>query len=85
MTTTVTSREFNQNRARVKSAAERGPVIVTDRGKPSLAVLRFEDYERLMKPRIRLADALYMPGADEVEFEIPARTDYAPDREFEFD
>lgn len=78
MTTTVTSREFNQNSSRVKKAAEQGPVIVTDRGKPTLAVLKFEDYERLTQPRISIADALYMPGVDEIEFELPKRTPYKP-------
>jgi prevent-host-death family protein len=78
MTTTVTSREFYQGRAKVKKAAEQGPVIVTDRGTPSFVVLKFEEYNRITQPRISVADALYMPGADEIEFEIPARTPYKP-------
>jgi prevent-host-death family protein len=72
-TTTVSSREFNQDRARIRKAAEAGPVIVTDRGKPSFVVLKFEEYERLSKPRISVAEALYMPGAEDIDFELPER------------
>ena len=33
-TTTMTSREFNQDLGKAKKAAKNGPLIVTDRGKP---------------------------------------------------
>ena len=32
--TTLTSREFNQDTGRAKTAARHGPVFITDRGKP---------------------------------------------------
>lgn len=69
--TTISSREFNQNTGRAKRAAEQGPVIVTDRGKPSLVVMKFEDYERLNGKEGSILDRLYMPGVAEIEFEPP--------------
>jgi prevent-host-death family protein len=60
-TTTLTSREFHQDSAKVKRAVEAGPVIVTDRGKPSLVLLTYSAYQELSpKPRRRLLDALAM-------------------------
>ncbi len=87
-TTTLTSREFHQNSARVKRAAQDGPVIITDRGKPTLVVQKFEDYcptpEREEKKFLSLADALYMPGAEDIELELPERQPYVF-REIDFD
>jgi prevent-host-death family protein len=79
--TTLTSREFHQNSAKVKRAAENGPVIITDRGKPTLVVLTYEDYEASEKKNVpktfrSLADALYMPGAEDIELELPERRPY---------
>ncbi|TAH38947.1 MAG: type II toxin-antitoxin system Phd/YefM family antitoxin, partial [Gammaproteobacteria bacterium] len=40
--TTLTSRELNQDIARAKRAAKRGPVIITRRGKPEHVLLSVE-------------------------------------------
>jgi len=77
-TTTVSSREFNQDRARVKKATENGPVVVTDRGKPVLVLLTYKAYEELQPQHESVADALYMPGADEIDLPLPERTPYVP-------
>jgi len=71
--TTLTSRELNQDIGRAKREARKGPVFITDRGKPAHVLLSIEDYERLTQPRSSLAEALYMPGmADiEIDFERP--------------
>ena len=68
-----TSREFNQDTASAKRAAQEGPVFITDRGKPSHVLLSIEEYRRLAgeQSRLDLGVALWMPGADEIEFEIP--------------
>jgi prevent-host-death family protein len=76
MSTTLTSREFHQDSAKVKRAVQGGPVIITDRGKPSLVLLTFEAYEKLQHKRISVADALAMPEADEIELELPERALY---------
>jgi hypothetical protein len=55
-----------------KRAAEQGPVYVTDRGRVSFVLLRFEDYERLSHGRATIADLLAgPPGVEDVAFEAP--------------
>jgi len=70
--TTLSSREFNQNRSSVKQAAAKGPVIVTDRGKPCLVVMKYEDYEKMREKRGSLLERLYMPCDIDIDFD-PAR------------
>jgi len=50
-TTHLTSREFNQDLARAKRAADQGPVIVTDRGAPAYVLMTHEAYRRLTGER----------------------------------
>src|SRR5690242_9495325 len=45
--TTLSSREFNQDTSRAKKAAERGPVFITDRGRPAHVLLSIEEYQKL--------------------------------------
>ena len=47
MPRTLTSREFNQDTGRAKTAANEAPVVITDRGKPSHVLVSYEEYERL--------------------------------------
>jgi hypothetical protein len=70
-TTRVSSRVFNQDTARAKRAAKRGPVIITDRGRPSHVLLTIEDYERLLGPPASIVQLLAMPGAEDIELELP--------------
>ena len=44
---TMNSRTFARDAALVKRAAQQGPVIITERGKPALAVLNIDEYYRL--------------------------------------
>ena len=44
----ISSREFNQDTAGAKRAAEHGPVFITDRGEPSHVLLGIEEYRRLV-------------------------------------
>ena len=69
--TTLSSREFNQDTSRAKKAAVRGPVFITDRGKPAHVLLSIEEYQRLAGTHRRIADALAMPGIAEIEFDPP--------------
>ncbi|TIV16999.1 MAG: type II toxin-antitoxin system Phd/YefM family antitoxin [Mesorhizobium sp.] len=75
--TTMSSREFNQNTALAKRAARNGPVIITDRGKPSHVLMSMEDYEKLkalsgLAKHRSLADAIVddRPEAN-FDFDIP--------------
>lgn len=70
-TTIFTSREFNQDAGRAKRAARGGPVFITDRGEPRHVLLSIEDYRRLTGQGGRIADALAMPGAGDIEFDPP--------------
>jgi len=67
--TTLSSREFNQGASEAKRAANKGPVFITDRGRPAHVLMSFEDYQRLTKQRRNIADALAMPGIADIEFE----------------
>jgi prevent-host-death family protein len=69
--TTLSSREFNQDASRAKKATQKGPVFITDRGKPAHVLLSIEEYQRLTGRHRRIADALAMPGADDIEFDPP--------------
>jgi len=74
--TTVSSREFNQNTSRAKKAAAKGPVFITDRGKPAHVLLSIKEYERLTEDQGSLADRLGLPpGIEDVELEVPAMRD----------
>jgi prevent-host-death family protein len=71
VTTRMTSREFNQDTSAAKRAARRGPVYVTDRGRPAHVLLTYEEYEQLIGTR-RVLDVLAEPqGVEDVEFEVP--------------
>jgi prevent-host-death family protein len=67
--TTLTSREFNQDTSRAKKAARRGPVFITDRGRPAHVLLTIEDYQRLSGSNMSLAQALAQPGDADFGFE----------------
>jgi prevent-host-death family protein len=82
--TSLSSREFNQDTSRAKRAAKKGPVFITDRGRPSHVLLSIEEYRKLTHEGKSLADLLAMPGADLVEFEPPRLIDEFP-RPAEFD
>lgn len=70
--TTFSSREFNQDSGKAKKAARKGPVIITDRGKPSHVLLSIEEYRRITTSKTdNIADALAMPEAADIEFMPP--------------
>lgn len=70
MSKTITSRDLNQNVSAAKRAAEAEPVIITDRGRPSLVLMSIEHYRRLSGERGSIVEMLAM--VEDVEFE-PAR------------
>jgi prevent-host-death family protein len=73
--TTLSSREFNQDTSRAKKAAERGPVIITDRGRPAHVLLTIEEYRKITGKRENILDLMAMPAAAEIEFEAPRLSD----------
>ena len=67
--TTVSSREFNQDASGAKRAASKGPVIITDRGRPAHVLLTIEAYQKLTQKSASIAELLAMPGVADVAFE----------------
>ena len=69
--TTISSREFNQDAGGAKKAADQGPVIITDRGRPAHVLLSFADYRKLLGGGPSLFEALAMPGGEDIDFDPP--------------
>jgi prevent-host-death family protein len=69
--TSFSSREFNQDAARAKRAARKGPVFITDRGRPAHVLLSIEEYQKITNKRKSIIDLIAMPDADLVEFDPP--------------
>ena len=69
--TTLSGRAFNQDTSRAKKAAKKGPVIITNRGRPAHVLLTIEDYQKLAGAQENIADMLAMPGVADIEFEPP--------------
>ena len=84
LTTTLTSRELNQDVGRAKRAAREGPVFITHRGQRSFVLLSIEEYERLTDEGRSIVEQLAMPGAGDVELE-PARLPFALARPADLD
>ena len=75
-TTKLTSRDFNQDVGRAKRDAEKGPVVITDRGKPAHVLLTYREYKRLVSGGGKsIMDLLAMPGMEDIEFEPPRLDD----------
>lgn len=76
--TRLTSREFNQETGRAKKAAKKGPVVITDRGRPAHVLLTFEEYQKLLSGPGGIIDMLGLPaGIEDVEIEVPSIRDLA--------
>jgi prevent-host-death family protein len=76
--TTVSSREFNQDTGRAKTAAQNGPVFITDRGTPAHVLLTYADYQRLTGGQDSIIDLLGLPpGVEDVPLETPRPRDLA--------
>lgn len=75
--TTLSGRELNQDLGRAKRAANAGPVIITDRGRPAHVLLSFDEYKRLTGKMRTLGDMLGAPGAEDIDLPLPQRTEHA--------
>ena len=73
--TTLSSREFNQDTSRAKKAARKGPVFITDRGRPANVLLSIDEYQKITGKSQSIADLLAMPEAAEIEFDPPRMGD----------
>lgn len=69
--TAISSKEFDQNPSRAKSAAEDGPVFITEHGHHAYVLLTIEWYRKINCNRESIIDLLAMPDADLVELYPP--------------
>lgn len=69
----ISTREFAAEPLKVKRLAQDGPVVVTNRGRPELVILRYERWRSLVPQEVSedLAEALGDEAAAEVEFDPP--------------
>jgi prevent-host-death family protein len=64
----LSSREFNQDASKAKRASLSGPVIITDRGKPSHVLLSIAQYQKLTRKSANIAELLGQSGAEGISF-----------------
>lgn len=71
---TFSSRDFTRDVGAAKRAAGKGPVFITDRGRPAFALLKIEDYYQLAgQQELSLLDAMdAIPSGEGIEFDPPA-------------
>jgi hypothetical protein len=70
---TFSSRDFTRDVSAAKRAADEGPVFITDRGRPAFALLKIDDYYRIVgqcEPTL-LAVMDSIPGGSNIEFDPP--------------
>ena len=67
--TTLPSQKFDQDIGSAKRAADNGPVIITENGKPVYVLLSHDFYRRLLGPTLR--EMLTQPGGDDIDFDPP--------------
>ena len=73
--TTISSRKFNQDISRAKKAANSGPVIITDRGRPAHVLLNIAQYQQITGTNKTIIELLAIPGAADIDFDPPRVND----------
>ena len=70
---TFSSRDFTRDVSAAKRATVDGPVFLTDRGRPGFALLKIDDYYRIVgQGEISLLDVMDgIPGGDDIDFNPP--------------
>ena len=74
--TTLSNREFTRNFSEAVQAAAKGPVFITERGDTAYVLLKFADYQRLLREHRTMAELLSVP-------ELAAKADFEPLRSTE--
>jgi hypothetical protein len=69
--TIISSREFNQDIRGARKAADKGPIIITDRRRPAHVLLRFEDYQKLLVAGPSLLEVLAQKELGDFAFDPP--------------
>ena len=67
--TTISARDFNRDVSAAKRDAERGPVVITDRGEPAYVLLSIDQYRGLTRSGEDVVDRLSMDDDVDVDVE----------------
>lgn len=65
----ITSREFNHDVSRAKRDSVNGPVVITDRGRPSHVLMSIQEYERLRGAEVDIFHQLSTDDGIDIEFD----------------
>lgn len=70
---TFSSRDFTRDVSAAKLATDDVPVFITDRGRPAFALLKIDDYYRIVgKDETTLLDVMdAIPSGEGIEFKPP--------------
>ncbi len=71
--TRMSSREANQDFSRAKRAVKDGPVIITERGRPSQVLISYEHYRRLTGAEPNILELLAATDAADIDLPLPER------------
>jgi prevent-host-death family protein len=84
--TTLSSREFNQDTSRATKAARKGPVYITNRGRPTFVLLHMDDFNKLTHQEKSIGDLLAMPeGTPAFDFDFEELRSISPPRDVNLD
>lgn len=72
-TATLPIQDFIQNAADATDAANTEPVFITERGRTTHVLLKFSDYQRLIREHRNMAELLSVPDMADIDFE-PTRS-----------
>lgn len=75
--TTFPIEEFLRNTSDATSAADKQPVFLTDQGRTTHVLLKFSDYQRLIREHRNMAELLSVPDMAGIDFE-PVRSRDTP-------
>ncbi len=71
----LTVTEVNQDFARAQRAVAKGPLIITNRGEPSLVLMTYKAYKARKQKQGSLLKRLQVPGVEDVQCDIPTLPD----------
>ena len=82
MPITFTAREYNQDASRVKRAANDGPVIITERGKPAHVLMTVAAFEKLKGGKARKPLVAFLEGLPLADLDLARSSDTGRDAPF---
>ncbi|USX28282.1 type II toxin-antitoxin system Phd/YefM family antitoxin [Oxalobacteraceae bacterium OTU3CINTB1] len=71
--TTLPIEQFLRKPSDATNAADSDPVFITERGRPTHVLIKFSDYQRLIREHRNMAELLSVPDMADIDFE-PVRS-----------